>query len=71
MTLRVRFLRRPWVGWIFWRATLKQLGIFSVHLNGLDEAVDAEVSERLEPVFSGAIDPDGAVLDLHFVGDFM
>ena len=30
---------------------------------------DAEVGERLDPVFANTIDPDGAVLDLHFVGD--
>ena len=54
---------------LFWRPALKQLGIFSVHLNELDEAVDAEVSERLDAVFSDAIDPDDAVLDLHLVGD--
>lgn len=54
---------------LFWRPALKQLGIFSVHLNELDEAVDAEVSERLDTVFANTIDPDSAVLDLHSIGN--
>jgi len=54
---------------LFWRPALKQLGIFSVHLNELDEAVDAEVSERLDTVLANTIDPDSAVLDLHSIGN--
>ena len=35
----------------------------------LDEVFDSEVSERLDAVFSDAINPDDAVLDFHFVRD--
>ncbi|OAF07553.1 hypothetical protein AYJ54_37615 [Bradyrhizobium centrolobii] len=31
--------------------------------------INEVVGERLDTVFSDAIDPDGAVLDLHFIGD--
>jgi hypothetical protein len=54
---------------LFWRPALKQLGIFFVDLDELDEAFDAEVGERLDTIFANTIDPDGAVLDLHFAGD--
>jgi arginyl-tRNA synthetase len=35
----------------------------------IDQVFDTEVGERLDTVFSDAIDPDDAILDLHFVGD--
>jgi len=40
-----------------------------VLLDELDQALNAEVGERQDAVFSDAIDPDDAVLDFHFVGD--
>jgi hypothetical protein len=42
---------------LFWRPALKQLGIFFVDLDELDEAFDAEVGERLDSVFANTIDP--------------
>jgi hypothetical protein len=51
------------------RPALKQSRTFFVHPDELDQVFDAEVRERLDAVFSDAIDPDDAVLDLHFVGD--
>ncbi len=33
------------------------------------EAFDSEVGEGLDAMFSDAIDPDGPVFDLHFIGD--
>ena len=38
-------------------------------MDELDEALDAEVGERLNAVFANAKHLNGAVLDLHFVGD--
>ncbi|WOH75524.1 hypothetical protein RX330_10650 [Bradyrhizobium sp. NDS-1] len=35
-----------------------------------DQVVDSEVSEKLHAVFSGAIAPDSAMFNLHFIGDF-
>ena len=47
----------------------EQFGVFLVEPDELDQVFDPEVGERLDAVFSDAIDPDGAVLDLHFIGD--
>ena len=54
---------------LFWRPALKQPRIFFIDLDELVEALDAEVGERLNAVFANAKHPNGAVLDLHFVGD--
>lgn len=35
----------------------------------LDEVFDSEVGERLDAVFSDAIDPEAAILGVHFAGD--
>ena len=40
-----------------------------MHLDELDQALNAEVGERQDSVFSDAIDPDDTVLDFHFIGD--
>lgn len=50
-------------------ASLQQFGVFLVELDELDQVFDSEVGERLDAVFSDAIDPDDAVFDLHFYGD--
>src|SRR6476660_1791375 len=49
--------------------TLEQRWIVLVHLDELDQALNSEVGERQDPVFSDAIDPDDTVLDFHFIGD--
>ncbi|SIO51629.1 hypothetical protein SAMN05443247_07002 [Bradyrhizobium erythrophlei] len=54
---------------LFWRPALKQLRAFLVHPDEFDQVFDSEVSEGLDAMFSDAIDPDGAVFDLHFIGD--
>ena len=43
--------------------------VLFVEPDQLDEVFDSEVGERLDAVFSDAIDPDDAILDFHFVGD--
>lgn len=40
-----------------------------VHPDELDQVFDTEVAERLDLIFSDALDPDEAVLDRRFVGD--
>ena len=42
---------------------------FSVDLDQLDEAIDAEVGEGHDAFVFEALDPDQAVLRLHFEGD--
>ena len=54
---------------LFWRPALKQLRAFLVHPDEFDQVFDSKVCEGLDAMFSDAIDPDGAVFDLHFVGD--
>ena len=49
--------------------TLEQRWIVLVHLDELDQALNSEIGERQDPVFSDAIDPDDTVLDFHFIGD--
>lgn len=51
------------------RSPLQQSRVFLVELDKLDQVLDSEVGERWDAVFSVAIDPDHAVLDLHFDGD--
>jgi len=43
--------------------------IFFVDADEFDQALNAIVGERFDAMFSNAIDPDHAVLDLHFNGD--
>ncbi|MCA6120252.1 hypothetical protein J6524_36345 [Bradyrhizobium sp. WSM 1738] len=43
--------------------------IFFLHTNELDQVFDSEVGERPDAIFSYAIGPDDAALDLHFIGD--
>ena len=43
--------------------------VFFVDLDKLDEVFNSEVGKRHDAVFSNAIDPDDAVLGIHFVGD--
>ena len=64
----VRAVGRRLIG-LFWRPALKQLRAFLVHPDEFDQVFDSEVSEGLDAMFSDAIDPDGAVFDLHFIGD--
>lgn len=40
-----------------------------MHLDELHQVLDPEVGERHDTVFADAIDPDDAVLDVHFIGD--
>ena len=42
-----------------------------VHFDELNEGLNSEVGKRHHAVFSGAIDPDKAVLGVHFIGDVM
>ena len=54
---------------LFGLPALEPSRIFFVHPDELDQVFDTEVGERLDAIFSDAIDPDDAVLDLHFTGD--
>jgi hypothetical protein len=47
----------------------EEFGIVLVHPDELDQVFDSELGERLDAIFSDAIDADDAVLDLHFIGD--
>src|SRR5437868_10588868 len=49
--------------------TLEQRRIVFVHLDEFDQALNAEVGERQDAVFSDARDLDDAVLDFHLAGD--
>lgn len=49
--------------------TLEQRRIVFVHLDEFDQALNAEVGERQDAVFSDAVDPDDTVLDFHLAGD--
>ena len=40
-----------------------------MHFDELDQVLDAEVGERQDAVFSDPVDPNDAILDLHFIGD--
>ena len=54
---------------LFWLRTFEPSRILFVDADELDQVFDSEVSECLDAVVSGAIDPDDAVLDLHVTGD--
>lgn len=54
---------------MFYRSALQQFRIFLIDLDELDEALDAEIGERLNAVFANAKDPNCALLDLHFIGE--
>ena len=43
--------------------------VFFVELDELDQVFDTGLDERLDAVYSDAIDPDHAILDLHFYSD--
>ena len=43
--------------------------IVFVHLDEFDQALNAEVGERQDAVFSDAVDPDDTVFDFHLAGD--
>jgi hypothetical protein len=47
----------------------EQSGIFLVDLDKLDEVFNSEVGKRHDAVFSNAVDPDDAILSVHFIGD--
>ena len=53
------------------QSPLEQSRVFLVELDKLDEVFNPEVGKRYYAVFSDAIDPDDAVLGIHFVGDVM
>jgi hypothetical protein len=46
----------------------EQCAVFFVDPDELHQGPDAEVGERQDAVFSDAIDPDAAVLGVHFIG---
>ena len=46
--------------------TLEQRWIVLVHLDELDQALNSEVGERQDPVFSDTIDPDDIVFDFQY-----
>lgn len=46
----------------------EQSRVFLVELDKLDEVFNSEVGKRHDAVISDAIDPDDAVLGIHFVG---
>jgi len=54
---------------LFQQPAFKQSRTFFVHTDELDQVFDSEAGERLDAIFSDAIDPDDAVVDLHFVGN--
>ena len=54
---------------LFWLPAFEPSRILFVDADELDQVFDSEVSECLDAVVSGAIDPDDAVLDLHVTGD--
>lgn len=39
-----------------------------MHPDQLGQRLDSEVGERHDAVFSDAVDPDDAILDVHFIG---
>jgi hypothetical protein len=47
----------------------EQLGVFFVEPDELDQVFDAKVGGRLNTILAEAIDPDQAVLNLHFDGN--
>ena len=63
-------IRRGPPGWSFLPVlTLEQGGIVFVHFDQLDEVLDAEVGERHDALIARAVDPDQAILLIHFGGD--
>ena len=54
---------------LFWLRTFEPGRILFVDAGELDQVFDSEVSECLDAVVSGAINPDDAILDLHVTGD--
>ncbi len=54
---------------LFWLPAFEPSRILFVDADELDQVFDSEVGEGLVASFSGAIDPDDAVLDLHLTGD--
>jgi hypothetical protein len=42
---------------------------FACKPDKLDQVFETKIGEGLDAVFSDAVDPDDAILDLHFVGD--
>lgn len=59
---------RRWIG-LFWRPAFEPGRAFFVHPEEIDQVFDAEVGERLDTILPDAVDPDDAILDLHFDGD--
>ena len=59
---------RRWIG-LFWQPAFEPGRVFFVHPEEIDQVFDAEVGERLDTILPDAVDPDGAILDLHFDGD--
>jgi hypothetical protein len=47
----------------------EQSGVFFVDLDKLDEIFNSEVGKRHYTVFSDAVDPDEAVVGIHFICD--
>jgi hypothetical protein len=57
--------RRPQVE----QSAPEQSRVFFVDLDKLDEVFNSEVRKRHDAIFSNAVDPDDAVLGIHFIGD--
>ena len=43
--------------------------VFFVHAEEIDQVFDTEVGEGLDAILTKAVDPDEAILNLHFDGD--
>jgi len=55
------------VGLLF--RAFERLGVVVVHPDEVLEILDAKVGERQDSVLADAVNPDDAVLDLHFIGN--
>src|ERR1017187_9741952 len=59
----------PWSLW--WRVAMEQVGVGFVHLDELDEIVDAGACEGRYRLFAGAEDGETAVFQVHFGADLV
>lgn len=66
----VSLRRGPQVGSLRLRGS-EERRVGFVDFDEFDEGLDSEVGERHDGVVTGAVDPDDAVLDVHFVGDLV
>lgn len=54
---------------LFARPAREQFRTFFIRADEFGQVFDSEVGERLDAIFSDAIDPDDAVLGLRVIGD--